>query len=264
MQQVVAVQLDIRWEEREANHARVRELLVADRPRLGALVVLPEMFATGFTMSVAAAADDDAGGASESFLSALSRELGVWIVAGLVHRAPDGASRGRGANEAFAFSPDGAVAARYTKLHPFSLGREHENYVAGDDVVTFQWERLRAAPLVCYDLRFPEAFRLATRAGAEMFTVIANWPESRVDHWVTLLRARAIENQAYVVGVNRAGADPHLRYPGRSLVVDPAGKVLADAGAGESCISAEVDYGVLAEYRARFPFVKDMRGDLLP
>ena len=97
------------------------------------------------------------------------------------------------------------------------------------------------APLVCYDLRFPEIFRQAVRSGAELLVVIANWPQARESHWLALLQARAIENQAYVVGINRAGNDPHARYGGRSLIVGPRGETLAEAGDSQQVIAANVE-----------------------
>jgi predicted amidohydrolase len=139
------------------------------------------------------------------------------------------------------------------------LGGESANYQAGREVAVFPWQGFTVAPFICYDLRFPEHFRAATRRGAQLITVIANWPVKRIGHWVTLLQARAIENQAYVAGVNRCGADPTLTYNGRSLIVSPKGDILADAGHGESVISAEVNLQELLDYRRELPFLADMR-----
>ncbi|HKG80277.1 MAG TPA: nitrilase-related carbon-nitrogen hydrolase, partial [Pyrinomonadaceae bacterium] len=114
------------------------------------------------------------------------------------------------------------------------------------------------SPFICYDLRFPEIFRAAVFQGAQLFVVIANWPASRVRHWITLLKARAIENQAYVMGVNRCGNDPKLSYSGHSMIIDPRGEVLADASEVEGVISAEIDAEALAQYRREFPFLNDI------
>jgi predicted amidohydrolase len=116
------------------------------------------------------------------------------------------------------------------------------------------------SPAVCYDLRFPELFRRAAGGGAELLAVIANWPVAREGHWATLLAARAIENQAYVAGCNRVGADGNgLVHSGRSRIVDPRGEVLADAGGEETIIRAKVDVDALREYRRKLPFLADMR-----
>jgi predicted amidohydrolase len=204
--QIVACQLDIAWEDKPANFARVRELLSAATLEPGALVVLPEMFATGFSMHVGTIAEPE-DGPTHAFLAGLAKDLQAYVVGGVVTRAADG----RGRNEAAVFGPTGAVAARYAKMQPFSLAGETTHYEAGPAVVTFPWHEFTASPFVCYDLRFPELFRRAVRQGAELLVVIANWPLARDAHWLALLRARAIENQCYVVGVNRAGDDPHVR-----------------------------------------------------
>jgi predicted amidohydrolase len=250
---VYCCQFDIVWEDKPANYARVRSLLGAARMPAGSLVVLPEMFATGFSMNVAGIAEPD-DGATARFLSTAARELGVHIVGGLV--APG--QHGRGLNQAVAFDPSGVHAARYTKQYPFTPGGESLHYARGADCVSFAWGGFTVAPLICYDLRFPEAFRRSTMRGVQFFTVIANWPVARESHWVTLLQARAIENQAYVAAVNRCGADPKFRYPGRSMIINPHGEVLADAGAGEGVIGADVDLEALLKWRRDFPVLEDM------
>lgn len=251
---VVGLQLDIVWENKQANFYTVRRLLEAANVERGSLVVLPEMFATGYSMNVAAIAE---GGSheAETFLGELARRYGVYMLAGVVTTAQDG----RGRNEAVVFNPDGSELARYCKLHPFSYADETKYYVPGERIVTFEWAEFTAAPLICYDLRFPEVFRRAIPEGATLFAVIANWPTARESHWLALLRARAIENQAYVVGVNRCGCDPNHSYCGRSLIVDPHGKILADAGNDEGAIAARVDLDALEQYRRKFPALRDIR-----
>ena len=128
----------------------------------------------------------------------------------------------------------------------------------GDRVVTFRWHDVTVTPVICYDLRFPETFRTGVERGAELFVVIANWPGERHLHWTTLLRARAIETQAYVVGANRCGADPNTSYAGGSVIIDPWGNILADAGAGEAVINAELDHEAQVRYRATFPALRDI------
>lgn len=247
---VYCCQLDIAWEDKEANYGQVHKLLQASRPEPGSLIVLPEMFATGFSMNVAAIAEAETG-ATESFVAALAREFGCSIVAGVVTKP------GKGANQAVVYGPEGLLA-RYTKIHPFSLGGELEHYERGRGIAFFEWQGLKVAPLVCYDLRFPELFRTAVQGGAEMFVVIANWPSKREQHWVTLLQARAIENLAFVVGVNRAGRDPQHVYPGRTMVVNPHGEILVDAGAEAKVVRAEIEPAVVRSWRQQFPALRDM------
>jgi predicted amidohydrolase len=123
--------------------------------------------------------------------------------------------------------------------------------------VIFEWAGLKISPLICYDLRFPELARAAVKLGAEVLVYIAAWPVKRYHHWITLLQARAIENQACVIGVNRTGQDPQFSYNGRSLVVDPHGIIIADAGEREQALRAELDTQVIRDWRAQFPALRD-------
>src|SRR5204863_4272578 len=126
----------------------------------------------------------------------------------------------------------------------------------GDRVAYFPWLDCTVSPFICYDLRFPELFRQAAKAHQpELFAVIASFPEKRIAHWMALLRARAIENQAYLVGVNRVGDDPFYHYTGHSVIIDPQGETLADAGETEGCISAPIDLAGLKKYREGLPFL---------
>jgi predicted amidohydrolase len=246
-------QLDIVWEDKRANYARVRSLLEAARVAPGSLVILPEMFATGFSMNVAGIAEASQGPTAQ-FLGGVAQELGIFIVGGFATVGPDR----RGLNQAGVFDPAGAEIARYTKVHPFTPGGESAYYARGDAISWFPCNGFTASPFICYDLRFPEEFRAATRRGTQLFIVIANWPAPRESHWTTLLQSRAIENQAYVVAVNRSGSDPKFTYFGRSTIIDPRGEVIADAGAKEGVISADVDLEALLKYRLEFPVLGDM------
>lgn len=256
--QLVACQLDIAWEDKPANYQRARDLLGAADVRPGSLVALPEMFATGFSMHVDTIAEAT-DGPTHAFLAELAAQLKSHVVGGVVTRAADG----RGRNEAVVFGPDGSLVARYAKLHPFSFAGETKYYEAGSGLASFRSGEFTVAPFVCYDLRFPEAFRLAVRGGAEVLVVIANWPLPRDAHWQALLPARAIENQCYLLGVNRAGSDPHVAYAGHSIVLGPRGETLALADERPQVLSADVDREPLVEYRRQFPALSDMRGDLL-
>jgi omega-amidase len=231
---VLGLQLDIVWENPPANFEKIRRLLADVRP--GTLVVLPEMCLTGFTM-----ADIEDTGESIAELS-----KGIKILAGIKcnHR-----------NEAVLFE-DGRELARYAKMHPFKFAGE--TVVPGTEPVVVDCGEFKLAPTVCYDLRFPELFRAGVKRGANLFAVIANWPAPRLDHWLTLLKARAIENQAYVIGVNRCGRDPNVEYPGCSQIISPRGEALADAGEGEGVVRAELDLPALQAYRRDFPALDDI------
>jgi predicted amidohydrolase len=248
------VQHHIAWENKRDNFARVEALLTLAKPEAGSLVLLPEMFATGFSMNAGAIAEER-GRETDQFLAATAKQFKVFLLGGVV--APH--AKGKGFNQCVVFSPDGAEVARYSKIQTFTPGGESDNYQAGQEVVLFSWQGFTVAPFICYDLRFPEHFRTATRRGAQLITVISSWPAARIQHWVTLLQARAIENQAYVAGVNRCGTDPKFIYTGRSIIVSPKGDILADAGNGEAVIGADINLEELLTYRKDLPFLADMR-----
>ncbi len=252
--QVVALQYDIKWENRAANHDTVRRMLAQARPGPGTLIVLPEMGLTGFSMAPEKVADGPER-ETERMLRALAREHRAPVLGGMVTRAPDG----RGRNEALLADPDGGVAARYAKIHPFSHTGEHRRYEAGAEVVVASCGGFQLAPFVCYDLRFPEVFRTAARRGATLLVVIANWPEARHAHWRALLQARAIENQCWVVGVNRCGRDPKFNYRGGSVVIDPFGAITAEAGEEERALRASLDPAAVARLREAFPVLDDLK-----
>lgn len=253
---IYGLQIDSVWENKAPNHAKVAALLDRANPEAGSLVVLGEMFASGFSMNVAAIHDSETH-ETQNFLASTAVERGVYLLGGVVTKDASGLGR----NESVVYSPEGKEIARYCKLQPFTPAGEKDNYVAGDDVCLFRWQEFTVANFICYDLRFPELFRVAAKRGANLITVIASWPDVRVDHWLSLLKARAIENQAYVIGVNRCGNDPKLYHSGRSSIFDYSGKLLADAGSEEGWIEAEVDLAALSEYRKALPFLADIRDD---
>ena len=251
---VGALQLDVAWENKRANFEKVQQLLEQARPARGALIALPEMFATGFSMNAAAVAEPY-GGETEEFLSWTAKQFGIFLVAGAGMRGKDGAPR----NKALVFSPEGKLIVWYAKMRPFTAGGEKDVYKAGSAPTVFRWGECNVSTFVCYDLRFPELFREAVRKSRpELFIVIANFPKKRVQHWTRLLQARAIENQCYVMGVNRIGADPYYEYSGSSIIVDPDGEIIANAGNKEGYVTAELDLPKLSKYRAGLPFLDDM------
>lgn len=252
---VIALQFDIAWENKPANFEKVRGLIAQAKPPRNSLVVLPEMFATGFSMNVDTIAEPGEG-PTQQFLANTAKAFGVFLIAGAARRGHDGRAR----NQALAFSPEGELIGTYAKMHPFTPGGETDHYTAGEQPTVFQWGDCHVSPFVCYDLRFPESFReVAATHQPELFTVIANWPGKRIHHWVRLLQARAIENQTYVAGVNRVGSDPFYAYPGRSLIIDPQGEIITDAGDREGVIRAELDLAILRKYREGLPFLADLR-----
>ncbi len=271
------VQFDIAWEDKGANHARVLDLLDAVDVREGDLILLPEMFDTGFSMNTKATADR--GGVTLAFLVDLADDLHAFVQGGRTLHDCHGALA---SNVMTIVDPgtdgpnDARVVGEYAKVHPFSLGREHEAFAGGERVLTWDWigpangdkDALKVCPAICYDLRFPELFRNGLRLGAECFAIGACWPRARHHHWRALLIARAIENQAYVLGVNRVGRDPNgafgtgLEYGGGSIAISPTGEVLGELGDAQGVLSVEVDPAGVRRWREKFPAWKDHRLNL--
>jgi predicted amidohydrolase len=205
-------------------------------------------------------------------LSAAARDAGVVLHAGsVVERAAAGADRGpqgRGLwNTSLLLGPDGALLATYRKVHRFGFGAGEPRLLeAGEAVVTAEVPQpasggpaVRLGLATCYDLRFPELFRLLLDAGAAVVVVPAAWPAARVAHWTLLARARAVEDQVFVVACNTAGTHSGHAMGGHSQVVGPSGEVLAEAGDDEQVLSVALDVERLAEVRAAFPVLADRR-----
>ncbi|MGD1914893.1 MAG: nitrilase-related carbon-nitrogen hydrolase [Phycisphaerales bacterium] len=262
------VQLDIVWEDREANFDRVGGLLDGVDVGPGDLVLLPEMFDSGFSLNTEVTADD---GSTVTWLGRLADDLGAVVMGG---RTVGGCANGgceKATNHATAFAPpadggDPRLLCDYAKIHPFTYGREGEKFIGGRHVETFSWEagsdRLEVCPTICYDLRFPELYRLGLAKGAEAFTCIANFPSARQEHWRTLAIARAVENQAFMLAVNRCGNDPYLAYAGGTIASDGKGEVIGELGHEEAVLTVELDVAALHAWRDEFPAWQD--GRLMP
>jgi predicted amidohydrolase len=250
---VAAVQHDIVWEDPSATFALVEPMIAKAAAEGARLVVLAEMFSTGFSMDTQKIAEP-VDGLSTRFLVDQAARHGVWVAGSLPER-PEGQSRPY--NQLVLAAPDGSTH-RYAKIHPFSYAREEERFTAGTERVTVDVEGVACSLFVCYDLRFADEL-WALAPTTHCYLVVANWPEARRAHWRALLVARAIENQAYVVGVNRVGHGGGLDYVGDSQIVDPLGEVLVEATGEEAVLVADVDPARVAEVREKFPFLADRR-----
>ncbi len=222
------------------------------------LVVFPEMADTGYEMKAIVEQASTWQSGPLLLLRELASRLGVWIVSGLSER-----EQGDVYNAVAVVDRRGRLAASYRKAHLFALADEPHFLKRGDRLSVTDIEGLRWGIMVCYDIRFPEMARSLALGGAEAFVVPSAWPLSRIDHWCTLLASRAIENQAYVVGANRAGSDGHLRFCGSSRIIDPYGILVASVPeAGEQLLVAEVSRGRVDEVRGSMPVFADRRPDL--
>ncbi|MGC8743102.1 MAG: carbon-nitrogen family hydrolase [Verrucomicrobiia bacterium] len=251
---VYAVQLDIIWKDATANIEKLKQTIDEVKPKPGSLVVLPEMFCSGFSMDVEAVC--------QRYDSPIVNELGkvtqqykICLIAGVPVKG-----RGKkGSNMALGFSPQGKLIYQVAKIHSFSPAGEEKYYQSGNEVRLFNHRGWKISTFICYDLRFPEIFRAATFAGAQILLLIANWPRERASHWIPLLQTRAIENLAYVVGVNRCGNSPSHHYDGNSVIIDPWGKIIAQADDKESVISADLSLDYVKRIRKEFPALNDRK-----
>lgn len=250
------VQLDIAWESPDANFRRAAQLLDSATVEPGDLVLFPEMFATGFSFDVQKTADRD--DRIPGFLRESAQKLRATVIGGRTVRTPQGLGR----NVLAAAAPDGSLYPQYTKIHPFPT--ELANFEPGTEVFTWPWGDLTICPAICYDLRFPELFRLGLKRGASAFIVAACWPRVRQSHWRALLIARAIENQAFVFACNRVGQEPGalgqpLDYAGGSIVVGPKGEILGELADEERVLSVEIDSDAVTAWRRTFRAWRDAR-----
>jgi predicted amidohydrolase len=249
---IALCQFDQAWEDREANRGRILSLL-EPFPRKEAFdwIVFPEMTLSGFSIDpskTTLAAED------EEFFRSLARERSCAVSYG-------GILRGR--NCLITLDKEGRTLASYAKMHLYAFGGEDKAYEPGDKQETFLLGGMAVTPAVCFDLRFPYLFWNVARM-TDLYVVVASWPARRSEHWMSLLKARAIENQAYVVGVNRTGRDPQVEYGGNSMIFDPLGKVVLDCASREGVHVAQADVTKVAveKTRSRFPFLKERKASI--
>ncbi len=249
---IAAIQHDVIWENPSANHERLSPMVAQAASDGAELVVLSEMYSTGFSMASDKIAEKPEG-ESETFLSEQAKTKNLWMAASVPTKDLEDELP---VNRFLVKGPLGE-SHEYDKVFPFTFAGEHENYRAGSQFVTIDLMGVRTSLFVCYDLRFADAFwNLAPKT--DLYIVVANWPSARSGHWKALLRSRAIENQAYVVGVNRVGEGDGLSYQGDSAIIDPLGEVIKEASSeGEEILIADIEPERVSEVRKTFPFIND-------
>ena len=251
---VCLVQSELAWEDPAANRAHF-EAVLSGEAGANDLVVLPEMFATGFSMQPKGLSEQESG-PTVAWMQQMAVKLDTVMMGSLIIE-----EEGKYYNRHFAVSGEG-ILARYDKRHLFRMAGEDESYTGGEQRITFELNGWRIAPQVCYDLRFPIWSRNLSdeqgRAAYDLLVYVANWPAMRSGHWKTLLQARAIENQSCVIGVNRTGTDGNdLPYSGDSMVLDHVGAVLDTAHNESRLLKATLDGEAMVQWRAKFPVWMD-------
>jgi omega-amidase len=243
---VTLVQQPLAWHDAVANREQFTRLLA---PLAGTtdLIVLPETFTSGFSMEAEKLAES-ADGPTLDWLKRQAAQLDAVVTGSVITL-----SSGRYYNRLLWVQPDGTVR-HYDKRHLFRMASEHKHFTSGRAALTLAWRGLRICPLVCYDLRFPVFSRRRAQLDYDLLLYVANWPAARSDAWQALLRARAIENQAYVIGVNRTGIDGlNVSYSGGSVLLDFLGRVLVQLGDAPLIATATCPWEPLAAFRERFP-----------
>jgi predicted amidohydrolase len=239
------------WENKLVNIKKISELL-KDFEQID-LLIFPEMTLTGFTMKSNEFAEDlDEEGFQ--YFTSLAREKKCAIMYGTIEKG-----KRKNFNTLVHLNNQGNILSTYRKIHPFSYSKENIFYGKGKETVVTKVKGYKIGLSICYDLRFPELYRFYAKEKVHLIVDIANWPDTRIEHWRALLKARAIENQCYVAGVNRVGDDPKLHYNGCSSVFDPMGKEIVSVENDEKVIIAEIDKSVIDDVRKKLPFLNDMR-----
>lgn len=250
-----AIQFNVKQGDVDTNLAYVRQALKRAAADGANLVVLPEMWSTGFAYRNLNELAGRTAGIVEELLE-LSRELGLVICGSM----PE--PHGEKVFNTVHLIDNGRLAGVYRKLHLFSLLGEDKAFDGGDSWLLAETSIGPVGVMICYDLRFPELSRRLAVEGAQVVCVPAQWPKPRQEHWRTLLRARAIENQLFVVACNACGPIGKLDFFGMSMIIDPKGEVLAEGGEADCVITAPLDMQVMTDWRAQIPCFNDRRPEL--
>lgn len=246
--------MDIAWEDINENMKKAERLIKKASENKAELVLFPEMALTGFTMDINKLFLPEGEIINWLKKAAMNNEINIGL--GFAIKADE-----KGMNKYVIVSKEGEVLAKYTKIHPFSYGGENDKYYSGNEICVCGINEFKIAPFICYDLRFPEIFQIASKK-AQIITVAASWPKAREEHWITLLKARAIENQCYIIGVNRVGSGGGLQYNGSSIFVSPNGEILNDVSSEEILIIKDIELSKIKEVKDKFDIKKDRREEL--
>lgn len=249
-------QMDIVWEEKVVNIQKAEKMIQDAVKNQIDYLLFPEMSLTGFSMNTNLIGEEDTNRKTLEVFAGFGKQYDIFIGIGYVEKRTDKAF-----NRYAIISPSGEILVDYVKIHPFSYGEEGIYYTGGERIEYANIRNIQTVPFICYDLRFPEIFQLASK-NAHLITISANWPMERREHWITLLKARAIENQCYIAGVNRIGDGNGLYYSGDSMIIDPYGEILSKPIEGEGIVIAEIDKNIVESCRESFRLKEDRKEEL--
>lgn len=249
------MQLDIAFGNPTKNRKYIQQKMMEAMKENPDILVLPELWDTAYDLTRLDEIADEEGQQAKQLISQFAKTNEVNIVAGSIAKKTEQGVT----NTMYIFDRKGREVSQYSKLHLFKLMDEHLYLEAGTAKNLFTLEQSLCAGVICYDIRFPEWIRVHTSSGAEVLFVVAQWPAPRLAHWKALLISRAIENQCYVIACNRVGQDPNNTFAGHSLVIDPWGEIIAEAGDSEELLSADVNLELVKEIRKQIPVFTDRR-----
>lgn len=254
---IALIQCDIALGEPGVNRVKLELAMerAASADEKPDVILLPELWNTGYALTEIREIADPEGRENRDWLSAFARRHGIHVVGGSIAEIRDGQVY----NSMPVFNRSGEEVAAYSKIHLFRLMEEEKYLQPGERSVMFELDGLQAGAAICYDIRFPELARSLALRGAKVLFVAAEWPQPRLNHWRTLLAARAIENQMYVIACNRTGKSGGDEFFGHSLILDPWGEIVAEGGEGEEIVSASIDLTLVDQVRRRIPVFADRR-----
>ena len=255
---MACVQMNIHFGEPAKNFTTVEKYIEIAAKAHADTIIFPEMWNTGYALSQLNSLADENGQQTKELLTHLAKKYHVNIVGGSVSTK----RAGKYYNTMYVVNREGETIAQYDKAHLFKLMDEHLFMNAGQSTNIFELDDIACGGVICYDLRFPEWIRTHVLKGAKILFIPAQWPTKRIDHWQLLLQARAIENQCFIVAVNRVGSDPGNDFNGHSMVIAPWGELLISGQSDEGIYYAEIDIQEVDTVRKTIPIFQDRRTDL--
>lgn len=250
-------QTDIIWEDKKANEITAGKMIAQAAEAGSELIVFPEMSLTGFSMNIDVISETENNSETTDFFANEAKKNNIFVSFGAAIKDPDGKIH----NQAITVDKNGRIVSKYSKIHPFSHGVEAKYFTGGSNISWFDLNGVTTSPFVCYDVRFPEIFQIASEK-SRLIIVLACWPDVRIKYFDTLLKARAIENQAFIAAVNRTGHEMKYDYNGHSQIISPRGELLTSICEDEALITADIDIEDADRFRKEYQVKLDRRPDI--